>query len=235
MTALVETELSMPVSFPIITPLLMRSAASKRRQEREWAWVMAMASASAASALSKVARGKRQRTMARICVLSPWPLPTTVFFTAVGAYPRLRAPKARARGARSRAWPRLQRGRVAINEGLLDGGLDRRKLGQDARQAVENLPQSRAQTLGLVGDDRPAGDEAEPAAVGVDDPPAGAPEARIDADDANAAHKAISATHTPGHSAMPANHLRECATEGSRPRQNFSGERQHNSALGNRG
>src|SRR5262245_65913855 len=92
---------------------------------------------------------------------------------------------------------------------------------------MENLPQSRPQTLGLVGDNRPAGDEMEPAAVGVDDPPAGAPEARIDADDANAAHKAISpAPHAPANSAMPANHLRTCATEGPPPRQNFSGERQ---------
>src|SRR5262245_35126673 len=82
------------------------SAASKRRQEREWAWVMAMASASAASALSKVARGKRQRTMARICVLSPWPLPTTVFFTAVGAYSAIASPEsAGTRRAIPRAWP----------------------------------------------------------------------------------------------------------------------------------
>src|SRR5262245_1833156 len=84
------------------------NAASKRRQEREWAWVMAMASASAASALSKIARGRRQRTMARICVLSPWPLPTTVFFTAFGAYSAIASPEsAGTRSAIPRAWPSL--------------------------------------------------------------------------------------------------------------------------------
>ena len=56
------------------------------RHERQWAWVMAMASASAASALSGTARGRRRATMALIWPLSPWPAPTTVFFTAFGAY-----------------------------------------------------------------------------------------------------------------------------------------------------
>ena len=80
--------------------------ASSSAQLREWAWVMAMASASAASVLSGAARGSRHFTMARIWPLSPWPAPTTVFFTAFGAYSAIESPSsAGASIAMPRAWP----------------------------------------------------------------------------------------------------------------------------------
>ncbi len=65
-----------------------------------------MASASAASVLSNTARGSRHFTMALIWPLSPWPAPTTVFFTAFGAYSAIGSPSsAGTSSAMPRAWP----------------------------------------------------------------------------------------------------------------------------------
>ena len=45
-----------------------------------------MASASAASSLCGSAFGSKTPIIMRICAFSPWPAPTTVFFTWLGAY-----------------------------------------------------------------------------------------------------------------------------------------------------
>ena len=82
----------------------------------------------------------------------------------------------------------LQRRRsVAIDEGLFDRGLYRRKLCQDLGQPVENLAQPRAKALRFVRHHRPAGDEAQSRTIAVDNPPAGPSQAWVDADDANRA------------------------------------------------
>ena len=125
--------------------------------------------------------------MARIWSLPAWPAPTTVFFTAFGAYSAIGSPSSAGTSmAMPRAWPSFSVAHaVAIDEGLLDGGFHGRQPRQHLLQAVEQLPEAHAEALRLVGDDRAAGDEAEPDPVRVDDAPAGAPQARVDADDAN--------------------------------------------------
>ena len=88
--------------------------------------------------------------------------------------------------AMPRAWPSFKRGRgVAIDESLLDGRLLRRKPRQHLLQTIEDLAKPGAQAFLVIGDDRAAGHEGEPHPVGVDHPPAGAPEPRVDADNAN--------------------------------------------------
>ena len=115
-----------------------------------------MASASAASSLSNLARGRSTRTIARICGFSAWPAPTIVFLTAFGAYSATRQP--RARRNQQRDAPRLaelqRRGRVAVDEGLLDRrlvGLRRRgPLAQpvmDATSRAASSPSSGARTV----------------------------------------------------------------------------------------
>ena len=194
------------------------NAASSRRQERECAWVMAMASASAASALSKDARGKRHLTMALIWPLSPWPAPTTVFFTAFGAYSAITNPdSAGTNSAMPRAWPSFKvAARVAIDESLLDRRLYRCKPRHHLGKPLEDLAQPGAQAFSVIGDHRAAGHEGQPDPVAVDDPPAGAPQPRVDADDANPAAwlcAGSSQRALPRNAQFRTNHLCDSATE----------------------
>ena len=65
-----------------------------------------MASASAASSDSGAAFGSSTPIIMRICALSPWPAPTTVFFTKFGAYSATVSPaRAGTSIATPRAWP----------------------------------------------------------------------------------------------------------------------------------
>ena len=81
----------------------------------------------------------------------------------------------------------LQRGGgVAIDEGLLDRRFLRAKAAPAPPGGRRRSGEARAPRLSpVVGDDRAAGDENEPHPVAVDHPPAGAPQPRVDADDAN--------------------------------------------------
>ena len=77
------------------------------------------------------------------------------------------------------------RPRILVDEGLLDGGLLRLEAGDDAHQALVELAQAIGQ-LGLrIRRDEAAGDVGQAHPVCLDDAPAGAAQARIDADDAN--------------------------------------------------
>ena len=136
-----------------------------------------------------VGHGPRQQhaTMARICALSPWPAPTTVFLTAFGAYSAMvSAEQRRHQQAMPRAWPSFS---VAEASRLTKVCSMAASTGESrARTSCSpsnNLPEPDAERLAVVGDDRAAGDVGEPRPVGIDDSPAGAAEARVDADDAN--------------------------------------------------
>ena len=82
--------------------------------------------------------------------------------------------------------PELQgRGRVAVDEGRLDGRLVGAELIDDARQPVVDRDQPLGERELLVGLDRTAGHVDQPVALAADQAPAGAAEARIDAENAN--------------------------------------------------
>ena len=124
---------------------------------------MAMASASAASSLSKVARGRSTRTIARICCFSAWPAPTIVFLTWFGAYSATASPASRRDQKRDAArLAELQRRRgVAVDEGLLDRRLVRRVGADDRRQPAMEREQPLRQLAVERRVDRAGGDEGE--------------------------------------------------------------------------
>ena len=192
----------MPLSLPIMAALLpRRRMAAKRRsttasrrsrpQRRavwRWcAWQMAMASASAASSLSNSARGRSTRTIALICAFSAWPAPTIAFLTAFGAYSATARPAcAGTSSAMPRAWPSFS---VAAASRLTKVCSTAASSGCNARTISARPACSATSRCGELAVerrlDRAGGDEGERIAGDRDDAPAGAAEARIDAEDAN--------------------------------------------------
>ena len=85
--------------------------------------------------------------------------------------------------------PRLaelqRRLRIAVDEGLLDGGLMRAMGREHLVQPFVQLPQALAERQRTVALDAAASDEGKLAAFRDDDAPAGLAEAGIDAEDAN--------------------------------------------------
>ena len=82
--------------------------------------------------------------------------------------------------------PELQRrDRVAVDEGRLDRGLVGPEFVDDARQPVMDRHQPLGERELLVGLDRAARQVDQPVALAADQAPAGAAEARVDAEDAN--------------------------------------------------
>ena len=77
------------------------------------------------------------------------------------------------------------RGRVAVDEGRLDRGLVRAEFVDDARQPVMDRHQPFGERELVAGLDRAAREVDQPVALAADQAPAGAAEARIDAEDAN--------------------------------------------------
>jgi hypothetical protein len=75
--------------------------------------------------------------------------------------------------------------RVAVDEGLLDGGLLRRVDLERRHEIAVQAREARGERRAGVGADGSAGDEGEPRPGAVDHAPAGAAETGIDADDAN--------------------------------------------------
>ena len=81
--------------------------------------------------------------------------------------------------------PELQRrARVVVDEGLLDRRFLRHEAGDDAGDALEQLAQAIGEVIVGRRGDEPARHIAQAHAIAVDDAPAGAAQARIDADDA---------------------------------------------------
>ena len=134
-------------------------AASICALPRWLAWQMAMASASASSALSNLAFGSRKPTMAAIWRFSPWPVPVTVFLIDVGrilGHPQA-ALRRRQQGHAARL-AELQGGaRILVDEGLLDGRLQRLEAGDHLDQPLVDLAQAVGQVVLGVRRDQAAG------------------------------------------------------------------------------
>jgi hypothetical protein len=80
----------------------------------------------------------------------------------------------------------LQRGgRILVDEGLLDSGLVRLVAVHHLGKPVMQLAEAGGKIHLAIGSDGAGSDETQRIAERFDDPPAGAPQARIDADDAN--------------------------------------------------
>src|SRR5262249_33601993 len=77
------------------------------------------------------------------------------------------------------------RPRVLVDEGLLDGGFLRLEAGDDLHEPLVDLAQAIGEVHLRVGGDEAAGDVGKPTSVRLHDPPAGAPQPRGDADNAN--------------------------------------------------
>ena len=133
------------------------------------------------------ALGSSTPSIMRICAFSPWPAPTMVFFTRLGAYSATGSPAIAGTSMRDAArLPELERrGGVLVDESRLDRGLVGRMLGDHAAQAVVDGDQPLRQRRLVVGRERAAGEEAEPVAFDRNHAPAGAAEPRIDPQDAN--------------------------------------------------
>jgi hypothetical protein len=83
-----------------------------------------------------------------------------------------------------------RRARITADKGLLDRRLMRRHPSEDLTQPFKEVSQAKPEPCLVVRDHRAAGNEDEPGAVMVDDPPAGAPQSRIDANNADGLHAA---------------------------------------------
>ena len=164
-----------------------RTATFSSTLARWCACVTAIASASAASSDCGSAFGSSTPIIMRICAFSAWPAPTMVFFTRFGAYSATRTAGLRRHQQRDAArLAELQRrGRVAVDEGRLDRRLVGPEFVDDAREPVMDRHQPLGQRQLVVGLDRTAGQVDQPVALAGDQAPAGAAEARIDAEDAN--------------------------------------------------
>ena len=152
------------------------------------ACVTAIASASAASSDCGSAFGSSTPIIMRICAFSAWPAPTMVFFTRFGAYSATSRPAfAGTSIAMPRAWPSFS---VATASRLT-------KVSSTAASSGRNSSTMRASPSWIV--DQPLGERQpcrsvstephatidQPVALARDHAPAGAAEARIDAEDAN--------------------------------------------------
>ena len=84
-----------------------------------------------------------------------------------------------------RAWPSFSVAAASFDEGLLDRRLLRHGGVQDLGEPVMQLAKARRQRRFVIGTHSAGADEAERIAEALDDTPTGAPEPRIDADDAN--------------------------------------------------
>ena len=73
---------------------------------------------------------------------------------------------------------------ILVDEGLLDRRLMRHKGGDHRLESVLQLDKPLGERAAFVRAHHAVGNVAEPGAVALDDAPAGAPEPRIDADDA---------------------------------------------------
>ena len=123
----------------------------------------------------------------RICAFSPWPAPTTVFFTTLGAYSATVSPALRRHqhGDAARL-PELQGcRRVGVDEGRFHRRLVRRDIARSPRSARHGSPAAARRARHVARFQRTAGDMDQPVAVGLDQAPAGAAEPRIDAENAN--------------------------------------------------
>ena len=164
--------------------------ASSRAKVRPCACVMAMASASASSALSKYSARQKMRDHGADLILAGV---TCADHSLLHRIRRIfgdrQSEQCRYQHCDAPRLAELQRGAgIAIDESLLDRGLLRLEPGQNLRQPIEELPQAHPEALGLVRLDRATSDEAEPHPVIIDDAPAGPPQARVDTDNADAAH-----------------------------------------------
>ena len=113
----------------------------------------------------------------RICFLSPWPDPTTVFLTRVRCVFG-DAQAVQDAGTSKRDTARLAelqgRGGVPVDEGLLDGGLVRDGwLSRTSDRPRDAVDKSRSARLPLAsgGEDRPGGDEGQRTAARLDHTP----------------------------------------------------------------
>ena len=176
----------MPLSLPII------AAASPCRHARSAGdahGVTAIASASAASSDCGSAFGSSTPIIMRICTFSPWPAPTMVFFTRLGAYSATGSPASAGTSmAMPRAWPSLSVAAASLLTKVASTAASSGAYSSTTRRRPSWMVTSRAsQAPPLVGLDRAAGDEREPVAVDLHHAPAGAAEPGIDAEDANRA------------------------------------------------
>ena len=124
----------------------------------------------------------------RICAFSPWPVPTMVFFTRLGAYSATsNAGDRRHQHGDAARLPELEgRGGILVDEGRLHGRfVGRMEFLDHPPQAVVNGDKPEREAGLVVGRDRPAGHEAQPIALDRHHAPAGAAEPGIDAEDAN--------------------------------------------------
>ena len=123
--------------------------------------------------------------MAWTWAFSAAPVPTTAFLTSRGAYSPIASP--RPRGGEKHDAARLaelqRRLRIFVEEHLLAGGFGRAMRVDHLAQRRLQPHQPRRQVLLRVGPHLAVGDMAQPVALGGDHPPAGAAQARIEADD----------------------------------------------------
>ena len=124
--------------------------------------------------------------MAWIWRFSAWPAPTTVFLTRFAPYSATGSPaSAGTSSAIAAGLPELERRlRVLVDEGLLDRDLVRRELAHHRGEPVMELLEALGEAGLVVRGDRPAGDEGQPRSLDRDQPPAGAAQAGVDAEDA---------------------------------------------------
>ena len=104
----------------------------------------------------------------RICAFSPWPAPTMVFFTRLGAYSATgnAGERRHQHGDAARLAELEGRHRIAVDEGRLDRGLVGRMLGDHAAAARHGcVTQPHGERGLVVGRDRPAGEEDQPIAL----------------------------------------------------------------------
>jgi hypothetical protein len=145
-----------------------------------------MASASAASGPTGSAPGSCIRTMWSICRLSAWPAPTTAFLMALGAYSATGIPAAAGtsiatpRACPSFSVPAPSRLTKVISIAAASGAW-RATTAVNWRAATGAVATGHRHRTGIA-----VRHVAQAAAVDIDDPPAEAPQARIDSDDAHA-------------------------------------------------
>ena len=138
--------------------------------------------------VSNVAFGISTLTIMWICCFSPWPTPITAFLTALGAYSATASPASAGTSmAMPRAWPSFSVAVASLLTKVCSTAASSRHRRVDAPRPARHATGRAATASAALSSERtvPARDEAQRIAERLDDAPAGAPEPRIDADDAN--------------------------------------------------
>ena len=108
--------------------------------------------------------------MALIWTLSPWPAPTTVFFTAFGAYSAMVTPSRDGTSmAMPRAWPSFSVAEASrLTKVCSIAASTGESRASTSCKPVEQLAEPDAKRFAVVGGDRAAGDIGKPDPVGIE-------------------------------------------------------------------